>query len=96
MFDEKSLRELATIEAGGPILSLYLNVDPTQHAAEEYRLALREMLKQVEGLVDDSDINAVKRYVDLEYNWSGRGLVLFSRQAEGIWHVLPLASGAQL
>jgi len=41
MFDEKSLRELATIEAGGPILSLYLNVDPTQHAAEEYRLALR-------------------------------------------------------
>ncbi len=91
MFDEKSLRELATIEANGPILSLYLNVDPTQHAAEEYRLALREMLKQVEGLVDDSDINAVKRYVDLEYNWSGRGLVLFSRQAESIWHVLPLA-----
>ena len=91
MFDEKSLRELAAIEAGGPILSLYLNVDPTQHAAEEYRLALREMLKQAEGLVDEDDINAVKRYVDLEYNWSGRGLVLFSRQAEGIWYVLPLA-----
>jgi len=49
------------------------------------------MLKQIDGLVDDSDINAVKRYVDLEYNRSGRGLVLFSRQAEGIWHVLPLA-----
>ena len=91
MFDEKSLRELATIEARGPILSLYLNVDPTQHAAEEYRLALREMLKQAEGQVDDGDISAVKRFVDLEYDWSGRGLVLFSRQAEDIWYVFPLA-----
>jgi hypothetical protein len=91
MFDEKSLKELATIEASGPILSLYLNVDPTQQNAEEYRLALREMLKQAEGQVDDEDINAVKQYVDLEYDWSGRGLVLFSRQAEDIWYVLPLA-----
>ncbi|MFN2109515.1 MAG: hypothetical protein ACK2UI_07630, partial [Anaerolineae bacterium] len=63
MFDEKSLKELATIEASGPILSLYLNVDPTQQNAEEYRLALREMLKQAEGQVDDEDINAVKQYV---------------------------------
>jgi hypothetical protein len=35
MFDEKSLKELASVEANGPILSLYLNVDSTQHAAEE-------------------------------------------------------------
>jgi peptide chain release factor subunit 1 len=91
MFDEKSLKKLASLEASGPILSLYLNVDPTQHAAEEYRLMLREMLKQAEGTVDDADINAVKRYVDLEYNWSGRGLVVFSRQAEKLWHALSLA-----
>ncbi len=91
MFDEKSLKELAALEANGPILSLYLNVDPTQHAADEYRLMLREMLKEVNGTVDEADINAVKRFVDLEYNWSGRGLVMFSRQAENIWYALPLA-----
>ncbi len=91
MFDEKSLKELASLEAKGPILSLYLNVDPTQHSADEYRLMLREMLKQAEGAVDDADITAVKRYVDLEYNWSGRGLVLFSRHAEQLWRALSLA-----
>jgi len=91
MFDESLLRDLATIEASGPVLSVYLDVDPKQHTAEEYRLILREMLKSVEGQTDTADIEAVRRYVDLEYDWSGRGLVMFSRQAEGLWHALTLA-----
>jgi hypothetical protein len=49
------------------------------------------MLKKVEVTVDVADINAIKRYVDLEYDWSGRGLVMFSRQAEGVWWALSLA-----
>ncbi|HDQ35082.1 MAG TPA: hypothetical protein ENN14_02080, partial [Chloroflexi bacterium] len=56
----------------------------------EYKLTLREMLKQAEAEVDSEDINAVRRYMDLEYDWSGRGLVIFSRQAEDIWYALPL------
>lgn len=91
MFDEETLKELASTETEGPILSLYLNVDPTQRTAEEYKLSLREMLKRVENIVDDADINRVKHYVDLEYDWSGRGLVMFARQAEGVWWALPLA-----
>lgn len=91
MFDEKTLRELAAMEAQGPVLSVYLNVDPTQQTAEEYKLILRELLKQVEGQVGAADLEAVKRYVDLEYDWSGRGLVLFSRQAENFWQALTLA-----
>lgn len=91
MFDEKSLKELASIETEGLLLSLYLNVDPTRRTAEEYKLALREMLRKVEGIVDDADISRVKRYVDLEYDWSGRGLVIFSRQAEDVWWVQSLA-----
>jgi len=91
MFDESLLRDLATIETSGPVLSVYLDVDPKQHTAEEYRLTLREMLKSVEGQADAADIEAVRRYVDLEYDWSGRGLVMFSRQAEGLWHALTLA-----
>ncbi len=97
MFNEKLLRELAGIEGTGPILSVYLNVDPTQHTAEEYKLILRDMLKQVETQADAADIDVVKRYVELEYDWSGRGIILYTRQADDIWHPfvlsLPVRSG---
>jgi hypothetical protein len=91
MFDEKSLKALASIEAEGPVLSVYLNVDSTEHSAEEYKLTLREMLKTVGDSVDKADKEAIKQYVDLEYDWSGRGLAVFSRQAEDIWHTFSLA-----
>ncbi len=97
MFDEKSLRELASIKANGPILSIYLDVDPTKRTADEYKLILRDLLKQVNGAADPADVDAIKRYVDLEYDRSGRGLVMFSRTAENIWQVfllsLPVHSG---
>ncbi len=91
MFDEKTLRELASLEANGPILSVYLDVDSTQHSAEEYKLILREMLKHIDGQVDHEDVDAVKRYVDLAYDWSGRGLVMFSRTDEDLWYAFTLA-----
>jgi len=91
MFEEKTLREIAMLQTQGPVLSLYLDVDPTQRTVDEYKLTLRELLKQAEGQADPADIEAVKRYLDLEYDWSGRGLVIFSRKAEDLWLVYPLA-----
>lgn len=91
MFDEKTLRELATLQALGPVLSVYLDVDPTQRTVEEYKLTLRDLLKQAEGLADTADLEAIKHYIDFEYDWSGRGLVIFSRQAEGLWRAYPMA-----
>lgn len=91
MFDEKALRELAAMEVRGPVLSVYLNVDPTKQTADEYKLILREMLKQAEGKVKAADLDAMKRYVDLEYDWSGRGIVMFSCQADSFWQVFTLA-----
>ncbi|MGC9399333.1 MAG: hypothetical protein ACP5HM_09360 [Anaerolineae bacterium] len=91
MFDEQLLRELASVEGTGPILSVYLNVDPLQHTPEEYKLILRDLLKQAGDEADAADIEAVKRFVDLEYDWSGRGLVFFSRQADDIWYALSIA-----
>ncbi|RLC89741.1 MAG: hypothetical protein DRI37_03245 [Chloroflexi bacterium] len=91
MFEEKLLRELAAIETTGPILSLYLDVDPKQRTTDEYKLTLREMFKQIAGEADPADIEAVQHYMDLEYDWSGRGLVIFSRQAENIWYALALS-----
>ncbi len=97
MFDERALKELASVQTEGPILSVYLDVDPTQRTADEYKLTLREMLKQVNdkvgGLAADfrQDIEAIKRYVEYDYDWSGRGLAIFSREEEDIWYAYPLA-----
>ena len=97
MFDETALRELASIQTEGPILSVFLNVDPTRRTAEEYKLDLRELLKQVgadapKGTgVPAEDIEAVKRYIEYEHDWSGRGLAMFSNVAEDIWYAYPLA-----
>lgn len=91
MFNEKALKELASIEAEGPILSVYLNVDPTQRTPDEYKLKLRELLKNCGEEADLEDCEAVRHYVEYEYDWSGRGLAIFSRQADNIWYVYPLA-----
>ena len=91
MFDEALLRELAMVQAQGPVLSLYLDVDPTRKSPDEYKLVLRDLLKRAENEADPEDIEAVRRYIELEYEWSGRGLVLFSRRAEAIWYTLSLA-----
>ncbi|HDQ71337.1 MAG TPA: hypothetical protein ENN19_04475 [Chloroflexi bacterium] len=91
MFKQDTLRELAAVRTETPILSVYLNVDPTEHTTEEYKLALRQMLKQAEGSADSEDIEAVKRFFEHEYDWSGRGVVVFSNKAEDFWHTYSLA-----
>jgi predicted alternative tryptophan synthase beta-subunit len=49
MFRQKDLQELAAYQGQTPILSVYLNVDPTERTTDEYRLALRQMLKRANG-----------------------------------------------
>jgi rubrerythrin len=97
MIDETELRSLAQFQAETPILSVYLDVDPTRHTSEEYLLSLRNMLKQAEGQAAPEDIQAVQRYFEHEYDWSGRGVAVFSGTAADFWRVyvlpLPVASG---
>lgn len=97
MIDEKELRRLAKFQSETPILSVYLNVDPTEHTSEEYLLSLRHMLEAVEGQADTADIAAVQRYFEHEYDWSGRGVVVFSCADADFWRAyslaVPVASG---
>ncbi len=93
MITEAALKELVGFQAtseSAPVLSVYLNVDPLQRTAESYKLSLRHMLDSVNGQVSREDRARVERYVDLEYDWQGRGLVCFSCAAEDLWHALPL------
>lgn len=97
MINETELRALAHYQAETPILSVYLDVDPTRHTTEEYLLSLRNMLKQVEGEASLEDIQAVQRYFEHEYDRSGRGVAVFSCRAADFWRVyvlpLPVTSG---
>ena len=98
MFRQEDWQELAAYRAETPILSIYLDVDPTVHTKDEYRLALRQMMKRVGQAADAEDTQAAERFFDHEYDWSGRGVAIFSCAAQGFWRAytleVPVASGA--
>lgn len=92
MLSERDLRELAALESPqAPILSLYLDVDPRRQTKDHYRLNLRHLLERVEDQIPRADREAVQRFVELEYDGSGRGLAIFSSHGLGLWRVFSLA-----
>jgi len=92
MFSEQDLTELIEFRSdGAPVLSLYLNVDPTQQPTDKYRLVLRSLLKEMAEEAEQADIDAVERYFDFEYDWQGRGVAVFSCQEADFWRSYSLA-----
>jgi peptide chain release factor subunit 1 len=75
MFTERDLHELLAYQAEHPVLSVYLNTDPTEGSADAYKLRLRSMLKEVNL---EEDISAIEMYFEHEYDWSGRSVAVFS------------------
>jgi rubrerythrin len=92
MISEKELQELAAFErTDTPVVSLYLNVDPTQTTTDGYRLRLRGLLKEAYRPEVAQDLEAIEKFIEHEYDWGGRGLVLFSSQPVGFWKTYSLA-----
>ena len=90
MFSRDDLQQLAEYQGQHAVLSLTLNVDPTRRTKDEYRLSLRHLLHSVAGRAN-GDVAVIERYFDQEYDWSGRGLAIFSNQQEKFWKVYSLA-----
>ncbi len=67
-----------------PVLSVYLNVDPHQRTAEQYKLALRGLLAEVEDQAP-AEARQVRNFIETGYNWQGRGLIIFACQAKDFW-----------
>lgn len=88
MFNENDLRELLDCNVPDSVLSVYLNTDPSMGNADSYRLRLRNMLKEVDL---EEDIEAVERYMNTEYDWSGRGIAIFSCAKNDFFRAYPLA-----
>ncbi len=92
MFTTDDMQELVGFQStGAPVLSVYLNVDPTQRTTDEYRLILRGLLREAGNNAAPEDIAEVEKYFDFEYDWQGKGVVVFSCRAEGFWRAYPLA-----
>jgi peptide chain release factor subunit 1 len=92
VINERELQQLASFKAAGsPVLSLYLNTDLTQQLKEQSKLVLRNLLDSVADTASDEDRERVERFFDLEYDWQGRSVALFSSVAQDLWRVYPLA-----
>ncbi len=88
MLTDSDLRELLSYQAKSPVLSVYLNVEPEEEADTSAKLALRNMLREVDM---PDDVEAVIRYFDHEHEWSGRSVAVFSCAEEDFWRAYPLA-----
>ena len=65
MLRESDLRELVEFDGqGNPVLSLYLNVDPRHVTVDRYKLRLRHLLQEANG-VDPADRARVEHFFDL-------------------------------
>lgn len=92
MLSESDLRELLSFEAHTPMLSVYLNTNPAEGNADAYKLRLRSMLKDVDL---PEDVDAILRYFDREYDWSGRSVAAFSCVSRAFFRIYPLAVPVQ-
>lgn len=92
MLSETNLRELLDFSTTAPVLSVYLNTEPSEGNADAYRLRLRSMLKDVNL---PEDVEAIERYFQHEYNWTGKGVAVFSCAPQGFFRAYSLALAVQ-
>ena len=92
MITQAELQQLIDFEPSQhPVLSLYLNVDPSRRSKDKYMLWLRNHLKDVSGQADPADIERVERYFGFEYDWQGKSVACFACTKAGLWQAFPLA-----
>lgn len=88
MITETNLQELLGFKSQHPVLSLYLNTDPSQGNADVYQLNLRTMLKDVPLA---TDVELIQNYFSREFDWTGRSVAVFSCAPAGYFRAYPLA-----
>ena len=85
MLTDDSIRQAVEFEsAENLVLSVYLNADPHRRTPEKYKLALRALLAQVPD-ASEADRRKIQNYVEIEYDWHGRGIIIFSCHKEDFW-----------
>jgi peptide chain release factor subunit 1 len=88
MFTDNILRELLDYSSPDPVLSVYLNTDMAEGSADALKLRLRNLLKEVDLPKDEA---AILKYFELEREWTGRSIAMFSCAAQDYFRAFPIA-----
>jgi peptide subunit release factor 1 (eRF1) len=88
MLSENDLRELLAYTTTEPVLSVYLNTDPSEGNADTHVRRLRSMIKEINLT---KDVETIEKFFQHEYNWSGRGVAVFSCSSKEYFRAYPLA-----
>jgi len=88
MFTDSVLRELLNYSSPDPVLSVYMNTDMTEGTADALKLRLRTLLKDVHLPKDEA---AILKYFELEREWTGRSIAMFSCAAKNYFRAFPIA-----
>lgn len=82
MFSDADLKDLVSFISPAPVLSVYLHTDPSERNAETFKLRLKNILK---GIDLPADVSEVERFFNHEYDWTGRGVAVFSSSPQQFW-----------
>ena len=88
MFTDNVLRELLNYSSPDPVLSVYMNTDMTEGTTDALKLRLRTLLKEVHLPKDEA---AILKYFELEREWTGRSVAMFSSAAQNYFRAFPIA-----
>jgi peptide chain release factor subunit 1 len=88
MLSENDLRELLDFNTTDPVLSVYLNTDPSLGNADTHKRQLKSMTKEINLT---QDVQAMEKFFAQEYNWNGRGVAVFSCAPQNYFRAYPLA-----
>ncbi|MCI0519479.1 MAG: hypothetical protein L0Z70_04400 [Chloroflexi bacterium] len=88
MLTERDLQELLDYQGPAPVLSVYLNTEPAEGSNDVIKLRLRSMLKEINAA---EDVLKIERFIEHEFDWSGRSVALFSCAAGDFFRAYSLA-----
>jgi len=88
MLTDNDMQELLEYRAQHPVLSVYLDTSPLEGNADDIKLRLRGMLKDVDL---PGDVESVLRFFDHEHDWTGNSVVVFSCEPEDFFRSYTLA-----
>ena len=88
MFTDNVLRELLNYSSPDPVLSVYMNTDMTEGTVDALKLRLRTLVKEVQLPKDEA---AIFKFFELEREWTGRSVAMFSCAAQNYFRAFPIA-----
>lgn len=89
MIGEKEFQALVGFTGTKEVLSLYLDTDLAHRTKDAVKLLFRQHIRNLEEKPVSTDVKAIERYLDFEYDWQSRGLAIFA-SGEELWKTIPL------